>query len=147
MGAKKVGYIEESELTLDSLINLMESYSYPLMGGEKLDATKEKQEMLIAIKELNKELYDLYVKETNTEVDYKGKTAYLKTIKKDTELPDGWYWDGVRLSKKEGSRVYVSSESGIRGFPQGSEISFIPEEETLIEIKDNEWVTNETKFE
>ena len=144
--AKNVGYIKESEFTLESLINLMNSYSYPLMGGGKLKATDKKQEILIAIKELNKELYNLYEKETDTTIDYKGKLAYLKTIKKNTQLPDGWYWDGVKLSKADTDRVHVSRESGIKGFLEGSEISFVPEDEAVIEIKNNDWVTNETKF-
>lgn len=147
MGAKTVGYIKESELTLESLMNLMNSYSHPLMGGGRLNATEEKQEVLMAIKELKPDLYEAFVKETNTTIDYKGKTAYLKTIKANTELPDGWYWDGVKLSRKEGVRVSVSKESGLGTFLKGREISFIPEEETTIKIKDNEWVTDETKFE
>ena len=141
--SNNVGYIKRDEFDVDVLINIMESYSLPVFGGGKLTAKKEKEEMLIAIKEIDHELYDEYVEKTGKVIDYVGMTAFVTTLKANIDLGKGWYWDGEYVRKEEIERV----DCDILPYSSYSKnISFIPESDTTIEVKDNDWVTDDTKF-
>lgn len=142
LSANKIGYIKRNEFNLESLINLMNSYSINLMGS-RLFSKKEKEEMLIAIKEVDKELYDAYIKETKTEINYKGKRALLKTLRENIDIGDEWFWNGETLSKETRDSVNCRATEG---FTYGINISFTPEDDTVVKIKDNDWVVDTTKF-
>lgn len=141
--SNNIGYIKRSDFTVETLINIMESYSYPALGGGKLFSKDKKEEMLIAIKEIDKKLYDEYIEKTGKTINYVGKKAYVNTLKPNIDLGEGWYWDGKYICKKESDRVECKV---LLSFVKGSEICFIPEAEALIKIKDNNWVTDDTQF-
>lgn len=142
MNVKRVYYVNRDTFTLENLKNIMNSYSVPMMGG-KLDNKEEKEEMLLAIKEIDENLYNDYIKSTGHEIDYLKKEAYLTTLKPGIELSDGWYWDGEYLNKTEKTSVDCRA---IKGFVYATEVRFKPEEDSYVEIKDNSWVTKDTKF-
>ena len=135
-------YVKKEKFDVESLKRIMESYSVPLMGG-RLDNKEEKEEMLLAIKEVNRELYDQYMNETGTVIDYRGKLAYLNTLKPNIHLTHGWFWDGVYMIKKERNSVDCRV---VQGFAYGTEIKFKPDSDSVIEIKSNDWVDDNTKF-
>lgn len=139
---KNPQYLDKSDLTVDSIKLIMESYSTSMFGS-KLDCAEEKSEMLIDIKEVDKELYDQYVEQTKCEINYVGKLAYLNTIKPNVSFPSGWIWDGEYMRKQSLDKVYCEV---INGFSNGTEISFKPEEDALVKIEDNSWVEENTKF-
>jgi len=142
MNSGKEHYINKDEFGVEELKKIMESYSINLMGG-RLDNKKEKEEMLLAIKEVDRKLYDKYIKETGTIIDYVGKKAYLNTLKPNVQLTDGWFWDGEYMSKHEENRVDCFV---VRGFAYGTEIKFKPKGDSVVEVKSNDWVDNNTEF-
>ena len=142
MDSGKEHYINKDEFGVEELKKIMQSYSIPLMGG-RLDNKEEKEEMLLAIKEIDRELYDEYVKQTDTVIDYVGKQAYLNTLKSNVELTGGWFWDGEYLSKENETSVKCGA---IRGFAYGSDVKFKPIKDSIIEIRCNDWVDDGTKF-
>lgn len=141
-GAGKPYYINKSEFNIESLKKIMASYSRPVMGG-RLDSKEAKEEMLIAIKSVDRKLYDEYIEETGTVVDYVGKKAYVNTLKPNVELSDGWFFDGEFMHKKERNSVNCHP---IWGFAYGTEIKFRPEDDSIIEILNNDWVGENTEF-
>ena len=138
----KEHYISKDKFGVEELKKIMQSFSVPLMGG-RLYNKEEKEEMLLAIKEIDRELYDKYIKETETVIDCVGKKAYLNTLKPNIELTDGWFWDGEYMTKKERGSVNCSV---VLGFAYGTEIKFKPENDSVVEIGSNEWVDDNTKF-
>lgn len=142
MDSGKEHYINKNEFGIKELKKIMQSYSIPLMGG-KLDNKEEKEEMLLAIKEVDRELYDKYIKETGTVIDYVGKKAYLNTLKPNIKLTDGWFWDGEHMSKEGRNGVDCGV---IFGLGYGTEIKFKPENDSVVEIRSNDWVDDNTKF-
>src|SRR5690625_3957490 len=143
MDSGKEHYINKDEFGVEELKKIMQSYSNPLMGG-RLDNKEEKEEMLLAIKEVDRELYNKYIEETGTVIDFVGKKAYLNTLKPNINLTGGWFWDGEYMTKKERGRVDCGV---VRGFAYGSDIRFKPENYSVIEVKDNGWVDDGTLFE
>lgn len=142
MDSGKVHYIDKEEFGVETLKRIMESYSVPLMGG-RLDNREEKEEMLLAIKEVDRKLYDKYIKATGTVIDYVGKRAYLNTLKPNIQLTGGWFWDGEYMNKKEKNDVNCRV---IQGFSYGTEIKFKPEDDSVVEISSNDWVSDKTEF-
>lgn len=142
LGNGGVHYIDKEEFNVDGLKKIMQSYAVPVMGG-KLHNTEEKEEMLLAIKEVDRELYDRYIEETGTVIDYVGKKAYLNTLKPNTKLTYGWFWDGTYMIKKEKDSVDCRV---VWGFAYGTEIRFKPESDSVVEVESNDWVNDNTKF-
>jgi len=142
MDGGKVHYMDKEDFDVEKLKKVMQSYSFALMGG-RLDSKEEKEEMLLAIKEIDRELYDEYIEETGTEIDFIGKKAYLNTLKPSTQLTGGWFWDGEYMSKESRNRVDCGV---IFGFGYGTEIKFKPENDSVVEIRSNDWVDDNTKF-
>lgn len=142
MDSGEVYYTDKENFNVEKLKKIMESYSVALMGG-KNDNQEEKEDMLLAIKEVDRELYDDYIKETETVIDYVGKRAYLNTLKPNIQLTDGWFWDGEYMNKKEKDMVTCRP---IWGFAHGTEIKFKPENDGVVEIKSNDWVDDNTEF-
>lgn len=143
MGAKNIGYIEIDDFNVEKLKNIMASYSLPLMGGGRLDSSENKERMLLDIKEIDFELYDAFVKETGIEINYVGMEAYLKTLRGGITLKNGWLWNGEKMKKESRDSVDCSV---IKGFVYGCDISFKPDDDTLVEVEYNDWVTSGTKF-
>src|SRR5690625_2254284 len=142
MDSGKVHYMDKEDFDVEKLKKVMQSYSFALMGG-RLDSKEEKEEMLSAIKEIDRELYDEYIEETETEIDLIGKKAYLNKLKTSTQLTGGWFWDGEYMYKESRNRVDCGV---IFGFGYGTEIKFKPENDSVVEIRSNDWVDDNTKF-
>lgn len=143
VSSKRIEYFNKEEITAESLKRVMEAYSSPLLGG-KLENKEEKEEMLLAIKEVDPKLYSDYMKLSGYEINYVGKNAYLKTIKPNTKLTGDWFWDGTYMKKDKRTDVDCFA---IKGLAKGTQVSFIPEDDALIEIKDVSWIVDTTKFE
>lgn len=138
----KAYYTTKDEIDVKAIENIMSAYSYALMGSEN-ENTEEKMDMLLAIKEVDRKLYDDYIGATETVINYVGKRALLVTLKPDIEMKAGWYWDGEYMSRAKKGSVECGA---IRGFAYGSDVRFKPAEDSIVEIEDNEWVDENTKF-
>lgn len=137
-------YIDRDIFNLEMLLNIMSSYSNSLLGGSlSKSSIHSKEEMLLAIKDLDIELYNKYIEATGHEISYIKKEAYIKTLKPNVSLTEGWYWDGEYLSRKLRTSVNCNL---IRGFAYGEEVFIKPAEDSIIVIEDNTWVDEDTKF-
>lgn len=140
---KGPSYIDKKNLDGKAIKKIMKAYSFSLMGS-KNENKEEKEEMLIAMKEIDEDLYNDFMGNAEYKINYIGKIAYLKTLKPNIELNGGWFWNGETLSKESKTQV---SCSAVYGFAKGTEVSFVPEDGAKVEIKDESWVIDTTKFE
>lgn len=139
-----------------SLINEICSHKpRAMMGGEIKDFQKKYVPLFLAhLKETLPDKYAEFVKQFpkyDTEIDYVGRTAYLKTINPSVvcyqserypNLNEEWYWNGEILTFENG---YASSVNITKGYDI-LEFKIKPSDKSQIVISDNKQVNENTIF-
>lgn len=166
---KKVPFLERSTLlsngqclikkknwTLKTVLALIDYQPEDFLGGTISDYKQETVPIFIShIREQDPEMWSELVKERpelNKTPDYVGRHALLQTLKPplewtcasyNGEYPVTWVWDG--------SYLYTNSMNAYQNTWGQCKLKTIelkaePEDDTVIEIKDNNWVDEETIF-
>lgn len=131
-------YMDESELTVELLDKIKNSKPQAFFGGT-IDTSKTFDSILLAIKEIKPELYEEYIGKSEYAIDYRGRDAYLYTLKGGITFGE-WKWDGEHLISTEESYIYGE---GVYGY---GDFTVKPNKEVTVEVKSNDWVDSNTKF-
>ena len=142
-------YLEDEAFTKEAFESILTFRPYALMGGE----IKEYQSKQVP--KFVKDLHDYYPEKFNevasdsaTQIlesyDFKGRKAFLKTIKPDCHViisKKKWHWDGVKITKNnENFMIFEPCEW------ESCRAEFVPNDSATVVITDNDQVTHETKF-
>lgn len=131
-------YMDESELTVELLDKIKNSKPQALFGGT-INTSKTFDSILLAIKEIKPELYEEYIGKSEYTIDYRGRDAYLYTLKGGITIGE-WKWDGEHLISTEESYIHGK---GIYGY---GNFTVKPNKEVTVEVKSNDWIDSNTKF-
>ena len=149
-------FLKKEFWTLETVEKILNFKPQALMGGEIKDyQTESVPKFLSHLREEDKSMWDKLVQkrpQLDKTPSYIGRKAYLWTVKfpisftvasKEGKYPVHWTWDGVHLST-ESKNAYSNCWGNI---PLNSvEIKGVPHESSVIEIKDDSWVLETTKF-
>lgn len=160
-------FIHKNDWNINTIKSIVSFHPYAMCGGEILSyQQKEMPLFLCHLEETDNDLYQILIKECPHLIEkfklnnknHIGRKALLKTLK----FPMSWETDGYK--NKDGSFSYkvkwlwdgklltTQSESAYNetwgGVKQLKNIKLIiePDENCDILVKDNNWVTKETKF-
>lgn len=131
-------YMDESELTVELLDKIKNSKPQALFGGT-INTSKTFDSILLAIKEIKPKLYEEYIGKSEYTIDYRGRDAYLYTLKGGITIGE-WKWDGEHLISTEESYIHGK---GIYGY---GNFTVKPNKEVTVEVKSNDWIDSNTKF-
>lgn len=145
-------FIKKNDVTPESLSSMYTFVPRTLFGDKIVRYQKEvvpkfvkdlfdhQPEVFKLLESVHPEVLDLV-----RNYDYKGRVAYVKTLKPDIEITfptrGKWRWDGEKL--------YVISGSWTFSIPDGASVEscvIIPSDDCTLKIYDNDHVTKDTKF-
>jgi hypothetical protein len=139
---------------IDAVLRLIDFRPKSMMGGEITSYQTEEVPLFIQhLREGDAAMWAELIAarpELDTAPNYVGRKALLRTLNapltlpaKDSRYPVEWTWDGERV--RTTSRHAYSSTWG--GFDLGElELSAVPAERAVIEVRDNSWVCETTEF-
>ena len=145
-------FLLDEDMNADVISSILSFRPQAMMGGEIKSYQQE------SVAKFIKDFSDNYPDEFNNvasgiervnlileSYDYKGRKAYLKTVKAGVRVKvsknDYWDWDGEKIYKEDVKFMIFQPVSW-----SGCYASFTPDDKATIEITDNNQVTVDTKF-
>lgn len=152
--------IHKSDFNVKNIKRIVEFRPQAIFGGEiKTYQSEVVPKFLSHLNELFPDLYEelfgshpeLVEKYRPEKISYIGRQAYLMTLNspfefstKHDKYPVSWYWDGELLHTKS-DNAYDKIWGNIKEFEEVN-ISLKPNKETVIEVQNDDWVNENTKF-
>ena len=152
--AEGTPFIHRDDWSIETVESLVSHVPRSLMGGEITSYRLESVPKFIGhLGECDAEMYQEFVSRNpsyNMPRNYVGRTAYLKTLTpniqippKDNRYPVSWTWDGEKLRTTD--RHGFNDTRGGR-FDGRITIEIEPTDGATVVVSDNNWVTEATRF-